>query len=28
MLYVLLGSAILGLSLFGMDAFGLLEHSH
>lgn len=28
MLYVLLGSAILGLSLFGMDAVGLLEHSH
>lgn len=28
MLYVLLGSAILGLSLFGMDAIGLLEHSH
>tara|TARA_B110000914_G_scaffold57040_1_gene49473 strand:+ start:217 stop:432 length:216 start_codon:yes stop_codon:yes gene_type:complete len=28
MVYVLLGSAILGLSLFGMDAIGLLEHSH
>ena len=28
MLYVLLGAAILGAALFGMDAMGLMEHGH
>ena len=28
MLYVLLGAAILGTALFGMDALGLMEHGH
>jgi len=28
MLYVLLGAAILGSAIFGMDAMGLMEHGH
>jgi zinc transporter 9 len=28
MLYVLLGVAIMGVTLFGMDAVGLIEHGH
>ena len=28
MIYVLLGAVILGIALFGMNAFGLIEHGH